>query len=161
MADVETFDVDLDVVRLYMPGLPTTLTSATYPTSTQLTAIIKLVAGKWCARARQVGLKFQEAAALPDSQGYQIMQDCIARGVAIRLMIARDRVSSDLVDRYTAESEADFALLVEQPGAAGDMQDTSATAPGILNTHVTDQATALRVQSQQSLAVRLAAQGRL
>jgi hypothetical protein len=161
MADVETFDVDLDVVRLYMPGLPSTLTSATYPTSTQLTAITKLVAGKWCARARQVGLKFEEAAALPDSQGYQIMQDCIARGVAIRLMIARDRVGSDLVDRYTAESEADFALLVEQPGAAGDMQDVSDEATYLFDSHVT-QADAVREAGlSESLTVRLANAGRL
>jgi len=59
---VSTFGVTLTVLREYMPGLPETLDSTTYPTTTQLTALITRKAAIWCARAEnQAGVDITSA----------------------------------------------------------------------------------------------------
>ena len=161
MAAVETFGVNLDVLRQYMPGLPATLTANTFPSSTQLPAMVKREAGRWCARARQVGLLVDEVAVDSDSTGYQIMQECIARSVALQIIMARERTAPSVVDWWTTKAEDAFALMVEQPASNGDAQDTSADAAFLFDSHVTQAVEVRAAGLSQALPVRLANSGRL
>jgi hypothetical protein len=159
---VSTFGVTLTVLREYMPGLPETLDSTTYPTTTQLTALITRKAAIWCARAEnQAGVDITSAGLATTSQIYAMMQECIALAVCLQLSYGRERGVPTQVEQYKEQLDAAWARLIEEPGSLGDGQDVSNDAPYLFDSHVTGAETVRRIVRYQSLGVRLASSGRL
>ena len=134
---VSTFGIDIDVLRQYMPGLPAVPDSTTYPSATELTAIIKRKSQIWCARAEnQAGVDIVAAALDSDAQIYGIMQECIALSVCIQLAYGRERRNPDQIAQWKEDRDAAWERMAMEPGSNGDGQDKSANAAYLVDSHV-------------------------
>lgn len=158
MATPVTFGVDLEIVRQYAPGLPASLSASTYPTEAGLTAIIGRKASMWTERLRQTSIDAASIAADPTSTAYLIMQEIVAIDVALALMMARERVPTELIEQWKEQRDASWDRITAEPATVGvDLSQAS----WVFDSHVTQQAQIEQDVRSQSLGVRLASAGRV
>lgn len=129
---VSTFNITLDTVRQYSPGLPKVLDSTTYPTDTMFDEMLYRIACGWCALLEsQLGIDPAALALQPLSQSYGQMQTCICLEMVYTLTAARERASTELLDNYQRRIDDARKRLLTKPASIGDAQPKQNDSPNL------------------------------